>query len=345
MPPLHSTLQVETANLVDLLTRRQKDIQEFQISRLRDFTGSLATQQQHAAELREDLETFARNVKALTSLAEDQERERERREVAHRAQQFAASLDQMRKDTRVALLTSKRAIDSLTLSNKEELLQSGMFEKASDEKSGDALINTSNDVTEALRRTIGLMQGELERSVLSSQMLEQSSANLRSTTAVHDTLTTLLSTSKHLITALEKSDWLDRLLILAAVAFFFLVVIFILKQRVMDKGLRIAFWWTRFLPNFREDAELLKADSVGLSAVVIGTATSALSTTLSFAGMGPISSFPEHSQVVDAVLLTPSPSPASNTHDLEKPIQELLLTTKLPSTMLQNNEPRPHQEL
>lgn len=35
----------------------------------------------------------------------------------------------------------------------------------------DALINASNDVTEALRRTIGLMQGELERSVLSSQML------------------------------------------------------------------------------------------------------------------------------------------------------------------------------
>jgi len=37
--------------------------------------------------------------------------------------------------------------------------------------SDDALMKASHEVTEALQRTIGLMQGELERSVLSSQML------------------------------------------------------------------------------------------------------------------------------------------------------------------------------
>lgn len=37
--------------------------------------------------------------------------------------------------------------------------------------SEDALMQATNDVTEALQRTIGLMQGELERSVLSSQLL------------------------------------------------------------------------------------------------------------------------------------------------------------------------------
>lgn len=36
-------------------------------------------------------------------------------------------------------------------------------------------MRANNDVTEALRRTIGLMQGELERSVLSTQMLGTSS--------------------------------------------------------------------------------------------------------------------------------------------------------------------------
>lgn len=35
----------------------------------------------------------------------------------------------------------------------------------------DALMKASNDVTESLRRTMGLMQKELERSVLSTQML------------------------------------------------------------------------------------------------------------------------------------------------------------------------------
>ena len=37
--------------------------------------------------------------------------------------------------------------------------------------SEDALMKATNDVTEALQRTLGLMQGELERSVLSTQLL------------------------------------------------------------------------------------------------------------------------------------------------------------------------------
>lgn len=78
---------------------------------------------------------------------------------------------------------------------------------------------------------------------------ETSTASLRSTSTTHDTLTNLMGTSKHLITALEKADWLDRLLILAALSFFILVVLFILKQRIVDRGLRVAFWWTKFLPG------------------------------------------------------------------------------------------------
>jgi protein transport protein SEC20 len=69
MPPLPSTIQEETANLVDSLTRRQKDLQEFQIPRLRDLKGSLATQQQYAAEIREDLELFAKSVQVGISVA------------------------------------------------------------------------------------------------------------------------------------------------------------------------------------------------------------------------------------------------------------------------------------
>lgn len=63
MPPLPSSISEETANIVDSLTRRQKDLQDLQIPRLRQFRGSLATQQQYAAELREDLELFSRGVK------------------------------------------------------------------------------------------------------------------------------------------------------------------------------------------------------------------------------------------------------------------------------------------
>jgi len=77
---------------------------------------------------------------------------------------------------------------------------------------------------------------------------EGSTASLKATSVTHDLLTGLLGTSKRLVTALEKADWLDRILIFATLAFFALVVLFILKQRIVDRGLRIAFWWTRLLP-------------------------------------------------------------------------------------------------
>lgn len=62
-----------------------------------------------------------------------------------------------------------------------------------------------------------------------------------------------MGTSKQLITALEKADWLDRVLIMAALAFFVLVVLFIVKERVVDRSIRLAFWWTKLLPVGRTD--------------------------------------------------------------------------------------------
>ncbi|EMD35457.1 hypothetical protein CERSUDRAFT_96573 [Gelatoporia subvermispora B] len=263
MPPIPSTLDEQTSALIASLQRRQKDLAEFQIPRLRTCTGPLATQQQFAVELREDLDAFSRQVDSLDLSVDDQRTERNRRELGAIVDELHAALADLKKDARAALLQSKRAIDANQLSNREELLKSSAVREKQDlnEKvAEDALMKANNDVTGALQRTISLMQGELERSVLSTQLLESSTASLKSTLSTHDVLDGLLVTSKHLVTALEKSDWLDRLLILAAFAFFILVVLFILKQRLVDRSLRIAFWWTRFLPSFSGDEALLAAE-------------------------------------------------------------------------------------
>ena len=162
-------------------------------------------------------------------------------------------------------------------------------------------MKANNDVTEALQRTIGLMQGELERSVLSTQLLgvckldadtarpcfshqstESSTAALKSTSSTHDVLDSLMTTSKHLITALEKSDWMDRMLIFAGLIFFVLVVLFILKQRLVDRSLRIALWWTRFIPDFSGDEALLAMEKgeVSLTASSVVATASAVVTTV-----------------------------------------------------------------
>jgi hypothetical protein len=56
----------------------------------------------------------------------------------------------------------------------------------------------------------------------------------------YSTFTSLLSTSKSLITSLEKADYLDRFLLLFALIFFVLVCIYVIKRRILDKGFHVA---------------------------------------------------------------------------------------------------------
>ncbi|KAK0454070.1 Sec20-domain-containing protein [Desarmillaria tabescens] len=282
MPPIPSTFDEETSQTIASIERRQNDISQFQIPRLRACKGPLAAQQNLAAELREDLDTIARQVEGLDLMVGDQRGEKNRRDLQQIVDGLKHALASLRKDTRAALLESKRTIDALSRSNREELLKSSAVTEKSDEKvTEDTLMQANQTVTEALRRTIGLMQGELERSVAATQLLDASTASLRATSTTHDMLTNVLDTSKQLITALEKTDWMDRILIISGLVFFTLVVLLILKQRLVDRGIRIAFWWTRFIPDFGGDEALLSMEE--------GIKATTLATTLASAAAGSVS--------------------------------------------------------
>lgn len=62
MAPIPQTLDIETKDLIDGLYRREKDLAEFQVPRLRDCSGPLSVQQRLAAELREDLDVFGKQI-------------------------------------------------------------------------------------------------------------------------------------------------------------------------------------------------------------------------------------------------------------------------------------------
>lgn len=66
MPPIVIELDAETIALVDHADRRARDITEFQIPRLRDCKGPLSLQQQLNAELRDDMDAFARQIEVCT---------------------------------------------------------------------------------------------------------------------------------------------------------------------------------------------------------------------------------------------------------------------------------------
>lgn len=84
---------------------------------------------------------------------------------------------------------------------------------------------------------------------------ESSTSTLTIASEKHDNLSLILDTSRQLVTTLQNADLLDRLLLISALVFFFLVVAFVLKQRVIDRGIRLAFWWTRFIPAFGSRSE------------------------------------------------------------------------------------------
>ncbi|KAI0314995.1 Sec20-domain-containing protein [Amylostereum chailletii] len=324
MAPLPSTFDEGVSGVILSIQRRSRDMNDVQLPRLRSCKESLAVQQQYAAELHEDLEVVARLVQELDEAVEDQKGNRARQDLKAIVEGFRTDVGRLRQAYRTSLLASKRAIDANIASKREELLRSSvMREKQTSEGkiTEDALMKANNDVTDALRRTLGLMQGELERSVLSTQMLEASTATLKSTSSTHDVLTGLMGTSKQLITALEKSDWLDRLLILAALAFFLTVVMFILKQRIFDRGMRIAFWWTRFLPDTSIKVVAKQASGTALSSVLTTSPSAAIASSLAVVASSGVASSLLSSAVATSVpsLSVESTAREGYTFDLSTP--------------------------
>ncbi|QRW04036.1 hypothetical protein RhiLY_03035 [Ceratobasidium sp. AG-Ba] len=246
MPPISSPLFTEAQTTYEGISRILKDLNEYQIPRLRDCKGPLTLQQQFAAELRDDIDALAKRLEDFSTLAEDQERENERTQVKQWVTDLSNELARLKSESRNALLASKRAIDNDAKSRRDELLSTSLQEKrAADaeahkqQATEDKLMAASDDVTEALRRTTRLMQQELERSVLSTQMLEESSKTLRATSDSYTSIDNLMDVSQVLIKALQRADWIDRIIIGLSLSVFLLTVAYI-KRRVLDRVVAVA---------------------------------------------------------------------------------------------------------
>ncbi|KAJ3818934.1 Sec20-domain-containing protein [Lentinula raphanica] len=284
MPPLPSSFAPEATNLIDSIRRRGADISNVQLPRLRACPGPLSLHQKLSIELREDIDVFSRHIEDLDALVDDQRGRKNRRELKALVEEFKQTLGKLRKDYRAALLFSKRTIDTSSASNRAELLTSTVVRDARDvneKATEDAVMQANNNVTEALQRTLNLMQGELERSVLTTQMLDSSMSTLRATSSTHDLLTGAMDASQQLITALQKSDRMDRLLIFFGLLCFFLSVSIVLKERLFDRSVRLAFWWTRFLPSgsmkdlpdFTQSVASISGDALMAASSVFASAT------------------------------------------------------------------------
>lgn len=149
------------------------------------------------------------------------------------------------------------------------------------------------------------------------------------------------------------------MLIISGLMFFFLVVGFILKQRIFDRGLRLALWWTKFLPSFGDEtsawdmADVVEKGSMSLqSAVETGTVvTSIVSGVAASASSMAAGASETESPLIEQVTLISgfekTVETSTTTGDLSPSLSEVLETTFSSAESIVASSPSssPHDEL
>ncbi|PIG84759.1 hypothetical protein AARAC_005956 [Aspergillus arachidicola] len=265
------------------------------VSRLRNFTTAIGQGDEARLELGAEihsllkeaeiqLEVLRVDVEALETATEgrrkgvDNEKELERERVVALAGRLAQDLKKTRGDFRNAQLQAKRNAEIAKRKERELLFsrsQSAERKREPTEKltQDDVLLNTSSDVTAALRRTHHLMQAELSRSQFAQETLEQSTAALSSLSESYTGLDTLLSSSRNLVGSLLRSQKSDTWYL--ETAFYILIgtIVWLLFRRILYGPM----WWLVWLP-IRLAAKFVFAilGTVGLSSKAVQPSPSAI---------------------------------------------------------------------
>ncbi|ODM14258.1 hypothetical protein SI65_10313 [Aspergillus cristatus] len=236
------------------------------VNRLRNFTTVVGQGDEARLELGTEIHTLLKEaedqmellrveIEALESSMEnrrkgvDSEKEAEKERVVVLAGRLTEDLKRTRGDFRNAQLQAKRNAELAKRKERELLFsrsQSSEARKQPSEKltQDDLMMNASNDVTLALKRTHQLMQAELSRSHFAQQTLEQSTAAISSLSESYTSLDTLLSSSRKLANSLLRSQKSDTWYL--ETAFYIIVgtIAWLLFRRVLYGPL----WWLVWLP-------------------------------------------------------------------------------------------------
>ncbi|KAJ1020869.1 hypothetical protein NDA18_005718 [Ustilago nuda] len=252
--------------------RYSQDVTNHQIPRLQTCKcASLLTDYQ--AELISSIDGLKRQVNDLKLAVDEAESEAERREIASLVLQANQQLEEIRQSVRRALLAARRSIENARTAEARAGLQ--LAADSAKERTGgrgggssseDKLMTASQDVTDALRRTVSLMSSELEKSAMSSQLLEESSQTISSLSFQYGSLTTLMTNSAKMIKTMEREDLIGKGVVAASFLFFLACVGYIVYVRLISKGIGLVGFFFRLLPgsasrgeaDLREKAELFK---------------------------------------------------------------------------------------
>ncbi|KAF9913602.1 hypothetical protein BX616_009838 [Lobosporangium transversale] len=244
MPPIPQTLPHTIQMQIDAL-RKEYHILDGHINKLRNLTGGTITVQQELVRTaREESKSIEAKIEELRLSSDEQDREADRILILTMLKSMEAQFKQQQQALRQAILHSKQTIDN-EAKNERQLLLSGsksaieIRRRGASNNMNEYLLNTSKEQNESLNRTLKLMQQEVERTAHSAKIIDDSSKTLRTTVNEYQTYDEVLKRGKNLITKLNQADWTDRLLIGFGLLLFSLVVMYILKKRIADRGVSL----------------------------------------------------------------------------------------------------------
>ncbi|KGO71220.1 Sec20 [Penicillium italicum] len=271
------------------------------VDRLRDFTASIGQGDEARLELggeihsrlkeaEQELELLRVEVEALETGSDSKrktsavhgQKEAERERVISMAGRLADDLKRTRGEFRTAQLQAKRNAELAKRKERELLLSRShpSEKKQPTEKltQDDLVLNASNDVTSALRRTHQLMQAELSRSQFAQSTLEQSTAAITSLSESYSGLDTLLSSSRSLANSLLRSQKSDTWYLETAFYILLGTIGWLLFRRVFYGPL----WWLVWLPlKLIARVSFATLGATGLSTTAVQSASQSLSADVS----------------------------------------------------------------
>ncbi|KAG0078029.1 hypothetical protein BGZ93_001000 [Podila epicladia] len=256
MPPINAlVLPGPVQTQIDALRKQYHGLDSL-IGRLKNLSGgTLAVQQELARNAREESKAIESKIEDLRLLSEEQDKEADRAMILLMLEKIETQFKQQQQSLRQAILISKQTIDKEAKSERELLLKGAKSaielneirrRGASKGNAGQYMLSTSKEQNESLTRTLQLMQQEVERTAHSAKIIDESSRTLRSTVNEYQTYDEVLKQGKNLIAKLSQADWIDRLLIGFGLLVFSLVVMYILKKRIADRGISLIGYF--FMP-------------------------------------------------------------------------------------------------
>ncbi|CAO3644851.1 unnamed protein product [Cunninghamella blakesleeana] len=254
------------------LSKQAADCQRF-IQRLNNV-DSISIQEEIAGLIRNEIRRLEKDIESVKILADEEDCQSTRNQILNRLGEYETQCTRLQNSARQAILKSKQRVTEKEQQNRKALFGNRIngenfteqYEllKRNSKGNNEALLRATSNVTDALKRTSTLMQQELEKSAYSANTLADSSKTISATLSEYENLGSLLNLSKRMITHLETSDWIDRIVLFIGITIFCLVVIYIIKKRTWDVGVS----WLTWLSSFSNNKNTLTSTSVSSSSLI-----------------------------------------------------------------------------